>query len=368
VKQLTLLARGLPRDRFEPRVCVLGDDGPAGAVLRGAGVLVETLGWSRPFDPGALWRLRRRVQTFRPDVIHAWRPRSLRAVALAAGRGSRLVVSEPCLPEGPPGRLDRWLLRRAPRVVAAGQAEARRCQDLGLPPGKVVVVPPGVETAPVRRDIDPTQRLLACAGPLEPHKGFQDAIWTFDILQQVYDDLHLLVIGTGPERPQLEKFARNIGGEGRVHFAGDRADAAALLAGADVVWVPSRAAGGINVALEGMAAGRPVVAARLPGLAEIVADGETGFLVPPGDKVALGRQTRLLLDDAGRRRRMGEAGRQHAADRFPAGALVRRWAAVYDDGAATEDDPMTGWRGDRFHPVIPSSRHRVIFTSPHATS
>jgi glycosyltransferase involved in cell wall biosynthesis len=81
-----------------------------------------------------------------------------------------------------------------------------------------------------------------------------------------------------------------------------------------------------------MRAGRPVVAARWPGLAEVVADGVTGHLVPADDKAALARQTRPLLDDAERRLRLGEAGRRRAADRFGVGALVEACVRLYEGG------------------------------------
>jgi glycosyltransferase involved in cell wall biosynthesis len=83
-----------------------------------------------------------------------------------------------------------------------------------------------------------------------------------------------------------------------------------------------------------MAAGVAVVAADLPSLAEVVRDGETGFLVPAGDRVALARQTLRLLRNPDRRRQMGEAGRRRAAAHFAADDLVRRFAALYNDLAA----------------------------------
>jgi glycogen synthase len=101
------------------------------------------------------------------------------------------------------------------------------------------------------------------------------------------------------------------------------------MARSEVVWVPSLADGGARVALEAMAAGRPVVASRLPGLAEVVVEGETGFLVPPGDKIALARQTRRLLADAELRRRLGQAGRARIAQHFAARVAVERMAGLY---------------------------------------
>ena len=340
-KQVSLLACGLPRSRFEARACALGREGPAATSLRAAGIPVEVLGGPRVLHLSALWRLRRLVGAFGPDVIHAWGRPSVRAAALAAGRtGSRLVASAP-FPD--PGRgaglgpLDRWALRRADRVVARGPDEARRCRLAGLPGEKVIVVPPGVEAGKANGDEGastsgalPPSPLIACAGRLEPSKGFGEALWAFDILQFVYEHLHLVLIGTGPDRERLERFAAGSGWPDHIHFAGSRADVPALLARADVVWVPSRAGGGgVNVALEAMARGRVVVASRRPGLAEVIADGATGFLVSPGSQVELARQTHRLLDDPDLRRRMGEAARQRAAGHFAAEDLRRRYADLY---------------------------------------
>jgi glycosyltransferase involved in cell wall biosynthesis len=338
--QVTLLALGLPRDRLELRVCVLADEGSLGSVLRAAGVAVEALGWKRALSVAALLRLRQLRRTFRPDVIHAWRPEGLRAVALT-GRSRPVVVSRPLGPvQGKaPRPFDRWLLGRATCVVATGQDEADRVRQLGLDGATVRVVPLGsaggrpwagrVLQFGKRHPLP--GRYLLCAGPLEPHKGFRDAIWAFDVLRRLYSDLHLVVVGTGSERPRLEQFVECICLRSRVHFIGDQEDMTELLAGAEVVWVPSRVNAGLNVALEAMAAGRPVVASRLPGLAEVVADGATGLLVPQGDKVALARQTRLLLDDAARRQALGEAGRQRVRRCFAADDLVRRYADLYEE-------------------------------------
>src|SRR5262249_10797289 len=128
-------------------------------------------------------------------------------------------------------------------------------------------------------------------------------------------------------------FAARIGIARSVSFRGRPNDFLAELAHAEVVWVPSVAEGGVSVALEAMAAGRAVVASRLPGLAEGVADGETGLLARPGDVVSLARQTRVLLDDPERRRRMGRAGRERVGRHFAADNFVRRLAQVYDSAA-----------------------------------
>jgi glycosyltransferase involved in cell wall biosynthesis len=183
-------------------------------------------------------------------------------------------------------------------------------------------------------------------GPLEPSKGLRDAIWAFDILHFVFDDLHLLIIGVGPEAPRLREFAQIARVAGRVHFLGRRADLRTLMAHAEIVWVPSRADRGLNVSLEAMAAGKPVVASRWPMLAETVIDGETGVLVARGDKGALARETRLLLDDAERRTRLGNAGRRRAEERFGLEAMKRRFDEVIRAAHAAQ-------RSKRLAPLTP---------------
>ena len=93
--------------------------------------------------------------------------------------------------------------------------------------------------------------------------------------------------------------------------------------------MPSLKPRGFNVALEAMTAGKPVVASRLPGLTEIIEDAENGFLVQPGDKVNMAKKTRLILDDANRRRQMGEAGRRRAQERFSVDSLAQAYSRLY---------------------------------------
>src|SRR5262249_30321832 len=230
-------------------------------------------------------------------------------------------------------------------LVVSSAAEAQHVRQLGVAESKIDVLPPGVApcgtTRPAPESLGRSlglpagARLLMGAGPLEPHKGFRDAIWAFDILKYLGHDWHLILIGDGPERARLEAFTRAIGAVGHVHFVDPRADVPELLAQAEVVWVPSRADSGVQVALEAMAAGRPVIASRMPGLAEVVVDGETGFLIPPGDKVALARQTRVLMEDAQLRDRMGAAGRERAGRRFAAPEWVRHWVRLYEAALAS---------------------------------
>jgi glycosyltransferase involved in cell wall biosynthesis len=132
----------------------------------------------------------------------------------------------------------------------------------------------------------------------------------------------------------LQALTEGLGNAASVQFLGARADADAVLRDADVVWLPTLANGGRQVALEAMALGKPVIASDVPCLREILQDGETGFLVPPGNVLQLARRTRTLFNDAGLRERIGMAAQDHVERHFSLAEAVRRWRDFYGAVAA----------------------------------
>jgi glycosyltransferase involved in cell wall biosynthesis len=344
-RQLMLLATHLPRDDFQPCVCVLGTAGPEADPLRKGGVRIEPLDWKHVLDLAPFVRLRDLIHGWQPDVIHAWRRPALRMVALLRGwQKGRVLVSRAFTDRdgGRPGWWDRRLLRWADTVVAGGAAEAGRLRRIGVAEHKIVEVPPGAgrdghpaaSRAEVcrRLGVPESARLLVGAGPLERNRGFYDAVWTLDILQSSYPELYLVLTGDGPDRERLLRFAHANQTAGRFRLAGD--EDGSVLAAAEVGWAPDRAPDDVAPVLEMMAAGLPVVASRLPLLAEVVRDGETGLLVRPGDRGGLARQTRRLLEDAGLRRRLGDAGRQRAAGHFSVRNFVQQYVRLYTAGVS----------------------------------
>jgi len=335
-QKVRLLARDLPCDKFEVRVAVLGTSNPWVERLRAVGLHVDVLGWKRTIDLRPLLGLRSVFRSFQPQVVHAWSREAIRSLAVAGmGRRVRLLISDLLKPGHPLGFLDRFLVRRAATVVAFSAAEAERYRRNGIPKDQIATVPPGIDTKheqngqpPVTAPL-PSGRFVLGIGPLEMHKGFRDAVWALDILHYLYSDLSLVLAGNGSDRLRIAQFAEAVGTSERVHFLGPVADLWPLLHRAAAVWVPSRVQGGVGAALEAMAAGRPVVATRTAELDEIIVDGVTGFLVRPGDKAGLARQTRLLLDDPSLADRLGEAARRHVLEHFPAARMVEACDGLY---------------------------------------
>jgi glycosyltransferase involved in cell wall biosynthesis len=355
-RQLQLLGPALADTQTAVTVCCLGPDTPWSASLRSAGVTVHALGWNRWFDFGALWNLRAILQHTAFDVIHVWRLNALRALAVATnGHLSRVVMSAPLPASGNLVWWDRHLLNRVRCVAVAGASDQDRCVHHGIA-APLHVVAPAVENrrrgsllregeAPAEpvfpqlaawqepRPPD-TRYRIACVGSVERDAGFRQAIWAFDFVLHAFPDAQLQLVGNGSQLPALRMLVHGLQCGEHVQFLGELADATDALRAADIVWIPSQANTGRQVALEAMALGRVVVASDVPSLREVIQDGVTGYLVPARDVLQFMRRTSWLLLDAPLREQIGAAARQHVEQSFPLNAALASWLDVYRGVAA----------------------------------
>jgi len=338
-RQLGWLAPALMDLDIECHIGVLSGAGPLATSL--ANLPVTYLDWNRWVDLRPLWRLRRLSSDFGPDIIHCWRPEAIRALALMNYQSKTPVIlslfSWPSAPSGGWSLVDPWLFRRVDRMVVQWPEQIEQWKSWGIPPEKLFQIPPGVGTYCVRQDaggpdigsrLPANAQVVLCVGPLEASKGVKDAVWAFHILGFLFADLYLILVGEGSEHERLDRLAAGLFPE-RMIALGAMANYGPILARADVVWAPSLRPRGFNVVLEAMAAGKPVVASRLPGLWEIIQDSETGFLYPAGDKVSLAKKTRLILDDRQRGLQMGEAGLHRAQERFSVDSFTQACVRLY---------------------------------------
>jgi len=172
---------------------------------------------------------------------------------------------------------------------------------------------------------------LTFVGRLAGVKGVPVLFDAMERLGKTHPALHLTLIGDGPERAALEGRARAAGLAGRIAFAGYQAQeaVAATLAETDIFVLPSFAEGVPVVLMEAMAAQCAVVATRIAGIPELIADGETGLLVPPGDAAALAEALAALLDDPARRKAMGRAARAMVEAEFDLAREPARLATLF---------------------------------------
>jgi glycosyltransferase involved in cell wall biosynthesis len=169
---------------------------------------------------------------------------------------------------------------------------------------------------------------VGCVARLSPEKNHATLLVAFAELRRARPDAHLTLIGDGALRAALEMQAARLGLGRAVTFAGTRRDVPALLAAFDVFALASLTEGISLTLIEAAAAGLPLVATRVGGNAEVVRDGETGLLVPPGSPAAL---TSALSAIAARpdRSEMGRRGRARVIEHFGADRMARSYNDLY---------------------------------------
>ena len=352
-KQMCLLARGLPRERFDVHVCVLTRSGPLAAELQRAGIPTHLIGKRWKLDPMAFVRLKKYIARLRPDLIHTWlfaADSYGRAAGMAAGV-KHFVCGLRCVDPWKSGcelMIDRRLARRTDRIVANSPGVRDFYIQKGLPAEKMTVIPNAAVAAEPSPQITRRQllaelglpddaRLIGIVGRFWPQKRIKDAIWAADLLKVVRDDVHLLVIGDGPLRERLLKYRRQVEITDKVHFLGERSDVAALLPHLDVLWSTSGYEGQSNAVMEAMSAGVPVVGTDIAGTRDLIVEGETGYLVPVGDRAALARAAQRIIDNPDLAQRLGQAARRRMATEFSVEKMVESYARLYDEVLGGED-------------------------------
>jgi len=290
-------------------------------------------------------------------VIRAWRPTLIQAhggEALSAalpGALARTPLVYRRIGDAPPSISSGWrraafggAVRRCARVVAVAEAIRRQTIELFRVPARhVVTIPNAIDTRAVRpidrRDARralglPTDaRVSVQVGALVQEKDPLELLEAVALAMSRRPDVRHVVAGDGPLRRQVEARARAVGIDGRILVLGECRDVPAVLSAADLFVFganPGSMEGMPASVLEAAACGLPVVATRIAGLEEVVAEGRTGVLVAPGDREGLADAVGTVLDDAALRARMGAAGAAQAG-RFDIRAVATRYLDLYGE-------------------------------------
>ena len=305
---------------------------PFYAELETAGIPFERLPCPRDLSarlPSRLGRALHGAELVHTHLVHA-------DVYGTLARGHRLVSTKHNPDPFRTGAfrfVERALTRRVSYVIAISEAVRRfTVERVGLPAEKVVVVRYGLDELPRPWGEDSAfglpegARVLLCVCRLSRQKGVDVAVRALPAIRAEHPDAALVVLGEGPERPKLAA-------EG-VFLPGRSGDVAAWYARAELLVHPVRWEGFGLALLEAMLAGKPVVASRVSAAPEIVADGETGLLVPPDDAAGLARAVSSLLADPARAEALGRAGLERARAEFSVARMADATIAVYERALA----------------------------------
>jgi phosphatidylinositol alpha-mannosyltransferase len=263
------------------------------------------------------------------DVVHIHNPWGV-ALPLTASRRDVAAVTVGTLhsvvPEGYRAlRLGRrpaeWLLRRLDARIAVSDAVIESVGRF-FPDLDFRTIPNGIDTdffSPSAPPIDPVtdKKTIVFVGRFDPRNGVKTMIQAFATLRRTRDDVRLVVVGDGPLRPIVmrlvpDELVDDVVFAGRVNRRRP-----GYLASADVLCTPCSLASFGMVLLEGMSAGLPIVASRLPGFELVMRDGIDGVMVErPHDEAGFAAELDRMLDDPERARQMGAAGRERAVTTF----------------------------------------------------
>jgi glycosyltransferase involved in cell wall biosynthesis len=312
----------------------------------------EALGEDPQKKPGpvGVFRLRRIVARWKPDVVHASGGESLKYAGPAVlGRAPvvyrRIGSSEGRAIRGLRRAVYGALIRRADRVVAVAEAVRRETvAALGIPPERVVVIPNGADPARLRPHrgrlatrselgIPPDAPVMLTIGALTWEKDPPGHLDVVERIRQRVPGAILLWAGQGPLRATTEERIRARALDRDVRLLGTRTDIGDLLAAADLVLVGSRSEGMPGVLIEAGMAGLAAAAYDIGGVGEVVVDAVTGLLAPAGDADALAAAAAKILTDPQLRSDLGAAARERCLPRFQIGAVAPRYLELYRDVA-----------------------------------
>ena len=274
-------------------------------------------------DLRPVWNLRRHIRRESYDIVHLHTKRA-HALSMWLPRGPRtpkyLVTRRMDYPESK-NYYTRYLYNRCiDGVVAISQSIVELLVEAGVDARRIRLIYSGIDVtrfnSGARRIAAERIPVIGTVAVLQERKGHRFLLEAVAQLKALGISLRCLLAGEGAERKSLEEMGRLLGLGQEVSFLGFVADTPAFLAGIDIFVLPSLHEGLGVAALEAMAAGKAVVASRVGGLAEVIADGETGLLVPPGDSRALGEAIAKLIADPSLARAMGRRAAAHVREHF----------------------------------------------------
>jgi glycosyltransferase involved in cell wall biosynthesis len=354
-RQFTGLSMALDADRFDLRVACLRREGPFLDAFTERGIPVEEFTFPTFFSAAfgrQVLRLARYLSRERVQVVQGYGlygnllaiPAARLAgvpVAIASvrDRGVYLTASQK--------RVQRFACQFADCVLANAESVREWLVEGGYDGSRIKVIRNGIDLARFVNPAPPApgqglreslglpldSPVVVALARLNPSKGLDHLLDAAAHLAERHPAARFVFIGGGPDaayRATLDARAASLGIADRVRFIGERTDVAPLLGQATISVLPSLSEALPNSVLESMAAGVPVVATRVGGIPEVIEDGVTGLLVPPGDSRALADAIGRLLDTPSWACAMGRSGRETAVQRFSTERMVRATEEVYE--------------------------------------
>ncbi|MBT3194337.1 MAG: glycosyltransferase [Verrucomicrobia bacterium] len=342
---LDQVVRGLDPKRFDNQICCMRERGLFYAPLESAGYAMHCIGKRHALDISAALRLRRVIAAFAPDVIHAHDFTSQFLAALATIHGSRAPVVATL--HGGHVRLSPLktglylrMLRRSDRVVCVAESQVPILERQLGKAGSIVHIPYGVDTAPfaaTEAGVGVRSKLgIATESPVVvmvarfEHPKDQDGLVA--AAQQItgrFPRCQFIFVGEGARHSIIKSSVSALSIADAFHFVTGTTEVREILSAADVCVLPSFHEGLPICILEYMAAAKPIVAADVGGVREMLRDGKEGYLIGAGDTNALADRIASLLENPAMAREMGQCARTRVETVYSLAGMLDGYARLY---------------------------------------
>ncbi|NLJ73495.1 MAG: glycosyltransferase family 4 protein [Firmicutes bacterium] len=309
--------------------------------------IVDGIDWQK--DYSAVRQLRQILRREQANIVHAhgFKAALITAPAVRFQRRTRVIfTAHNSLPQ-PHSQLARigyrmvqgWVLNGIDQIISVSDAVREQLIQY-VPERRVVTIRNGIATSQFTGHsregalellgIHGQAQVIGTVARLISAKGLTTLLEGVSLVSRLLPNLHLVIVGEGPERTMFEGYGQALGLGERVHFLGWRDDVPQLMAGWDCFVLPSFSEGFSLSVLEAMAAKLPVVVSDLPAMREAVVPNKSGFLVQPGNGPELAAAILNILKDSKRARAMGEFNHERVADLFGEERMIQCTRALYE--------------------------------------
>ncbi len=343
------LMQAMQREGVDTFLCTLSDgrDGSLAEEARRAGIKRFDLGMGRLYDLKAAARFLALLRREHVDLVHIQDPyANLLGLVARYIMGIPVIMTRHVLVDASATSRDRIRAAilngsarlAADRVIAVASPVAELyAKQSGISADRITVVHNGI-VAPLPALFDrqairarlgwgAQEKIILMVAVMRDGKGHDDLLGAFGTIREAADGARIVFAGEGALRASLETIAEPFGDD--VRFFGERTDVCELMAAADVLALPSHSEALPTVLLEAAAAGLPAVASAVGGVSEIIENGKSGYLVPPGDRHGLAEAIIGILNKPAVSARMGAFARHLAKERFTVAHQARNTLMVY---------------------------------------
>lgn len=316
------------------------------------------------FDPFVLRKIKRFLRSQQPDILSAWIDsstiaRQLFYRSLFGGHqfSPRLIISEQAVSEQAVSKKEadhrqtfwqRWLtqplLNNADCFLSHSRTAQQIDRDRGFSDEQIALIPYGIElpAQPLKNQYSVTRNALLAQfgipanapiigfiGPISRQNRIVDLVWAMQLVRQLNDQIHCLIIGDGDQRQPAEQLAKQMHCDHLIRFIEQKNLTTELQQACDLFWFTNDSGTISTRLMEAMATGRPVIATKTPANCELVSDGENGFLVDIGDCVGFAQFTDRIVANQTLAAQLGNAGRRLIEEKQSIENMVAAHANLY---------------------------------------